>query len=130
MGVRTIRPPSRSGVGKSAERRSGKLRTEKICASANENQGDPRYRSPVRRQILAPSERGGPDEDVRILARASDRRDLGDRAPRGIVVGSYGPLDHSELDEKFLEAFDYSPGRSAFIEAHRDAFDLYDPVRG
>jgi hypothetical protein len=48
----------------------------------------------------------------------------------GVVVGSCGPLDHSELDETFLEAFDYSPGRSASIEAHRDAFDLYDPVRG
>jgi hypothetical protein len=27
-GVRTIPPPSRSGIGKSAERRSGKLRTD------------------------------------------------------------------------------------------------------
>lgn len=48
----------------------------------------------------------------------------------GVVVGCCGPLDHSELDEKFLEAFDYSPDRSAWIEEHRDAFDLYDLVRG
>jgi len=52
------------------------------------------------------------------------------RACDGIVVGCCGPLGHSELDEQFLEAFDYSPDRSVWIEAHRDAFDLHDVVRG
>lgn len=44
----------------------------------------------------------------------------------GVVVGACGPLDHSELCEEFLKAFDYAAERSAWIEAHRDAFDLYD----
>jgi hypothetical protein len=47
----------------------------------------------------------------------------------GAVVGCCGPLDYSELDEKFLEAFDYSADRAAWIEAHRGAFDLYDLMR-
>jgi hypothetical protein len=46
----------------------------------------------------------------------------------GVVVGSCGPLDHSELDERFLETFDYDPGGAATIEAQRDAFELYDVV--
>jgi hypothetical protein len=48
----------------------------------------------------------------------------------GVVVGSCGPLDHSEIEESFLVALDYSPKRAAWIEAHRDAFDLYDVVTG
>lgn len=44
----------------------------------------------------------------------------------GVVAGACGPLDHSELDEEFLEAFDYATERAAWIEAHRDVFDLYD----
>lgn len=48
----------------------------------------------------------------------------------GVVVGCCGPLDHSEVDETFLETFDYSSDRAAWVEAHRDAFDLYDLVRG
>ena len=43
----------------------------------------------------------------------------------GVVVGECGPLDHSELEAQFLSTFDYSPARAAWIEAHRDAFDLY-----
>jgi hypothetical protein len=42
----------------------------------------------------------------------------------GLVVGSCGPLDHSEVDEQFLEGLYYSTDRAAWIEAHRDAFDL------
>jgi hypothetical protein len=44
----------------------------------------------------------------------------------GVVVGCCGPLDHSEIDD----AFDYSPDRTAWIEAHRGSFDVYDRVRG
>lgn len=44
----------------------------------------------------------------------------------GIVFGCCGPLDHSEVEEQFLESFDYSPLRAAWVEGHRDAFDLYD----
>ena len=47
----------------------------------------------------------------------------------GVVVGACGPLEHSERDEEFLETFDYATGRAAWIEAHRDAFDLYDVTR-
>jgi hypothetical protein len=43
----------------------------------------------------------------------------------GIVVGCCGPLDHSELEEQFLETFDYSEERAPWVEGHRDAFDLY-----
>jgi hypothetical protein len=46
----------------------------------------------------------------------------------GVVAGCCGPLDHSELDEAFLETFDYSPDRAPWVEAHRDAFDLVDLV--
>ncbi len=52
--------------------------------------------------------------------------ELGD----GAVVGCCGPFDHSELEERFLAAFDYDCGRASWIEEHRGAFDLYDPVRG
>jgi len=44
----------------------------------------------------------------------------------GVVVGCCGPLDHSEVDEAFFETFDYSSDRAAWVEAHREAFDLYD----
>ena len=47
----------------------------------------------------------------------------------GVVVGYCGPLNASELEEQFLKTLDYSPERAAWIEAHRDAFDLYSLVR-
>lgn len=43
----------------------------------------------------------------------------------GVVAGCCGPLGHSEVDETFVEAFDYSSDRAAWVEAHRDAFDLH-----
>jgi hypothetical protein len=46
----------------------------------------------------------------------------------GVVSGTCGPLDHSEVEERFLDTFDYSAERAAWIEQHRDAFDLHDPV--
>jgi hypothetical protein len=50
------------------------------------------------------------NEDVRILARASDRRDLGDRASRGIVLEATVPS--TKASSTRIEAFDYSPGSS------------------
>ena len=46
----------------------------------------------------------------------------------GVVVGCCGPLTRSEVEERFLRTFDYSPARAAWVEAHRDAFDLHDVV--
>jgi hypothetical protein len=46
----------------------------------------------------------------------------------GVVAGTCGPLDHSELDEGFLEAFDYDTGGAASVEADRDTYELYDVV--
>jgi hypothetical protein len=46
----------------------------------------------------------------------------------GAVVGCCGPLDHSEIDEQFLPTLDYSVDRAAWVDAHRDAFDLYEPA--
>lgn len=43
----------------------------------------------------------------------------------GIVVACCGPLEHSEIDEQFLPGLDYSSERAEWVEAHRDAFDLY-----
>jgi hypothetical protein len=48
----------------------------------------------------------------------------------GVVAGCCGPLEHNELEEGFLETFDYTAERSSWVEAHRADFDLYDPVRG
>ena len=46
----------------------------------------------------------------------------------GVVVGTCGPLDHSEIEEEFLDALDYTAERSTWIETRRDAFDPYDPT--
>jgi hypothetical protein len=45
----------------------------------------------------------------------------------GVVVGSAGPLDHSDVEERYLRVLDYRPGRAAWIEANRDRFGLYSP---
>jgi hypothetical protein len=47
----------------------------------------------------------------------------------GVVLGCCGPLDHSEVEQQFLESFNYSPVRAAWVEGHRDAFDLCDLTR-
>lgn len=47
----------------------------------------------------------------------------------GIVVGLRGPLHHREVDTGFLQTFGYLPERAAWVEQHRDAFDLYDAPR-
>ncbi len=47
----------------------------------------------------------------------------------GVVVACCGPLDHSETEEQFLATFDYAPDRAAWVEKHRDAFDLYSFTR-
>ena len=46
----------------------------------------------------------------------------------GVVVGCCGPLDHSEIESRFLATFDYSPERAALTEAQRDSFDLHEVV--
>lgn len=47
----------------------------------------------------------------------------------GVVVGCCGPFTRSEVEERFLRTFDYSPARATWVEAHRDAFDLHDVVQ-
>jgi CBS domain-containing protein len=48
----------------------------------------------------------------------------------GVVAGSCGPLDVADIDERFLATFDYAPDRGAWIEHHRDLFDLYETRPG
>jgi CBS domain-containing protein len=48
----------------------------------------------------------------------------------GVVAGTCGPLDAGEIDERFLATFDYAPDREAWIEHHRELFDLVDTVAG
>ena len=48
----------------------------------------------------------------------------------GVVAGTCGPLDPGDVDERFLATFDYAPDSGAWIEHHRDLFDLYDTVPG
>lgn len=43
----------------------------------------------------------------------------------GIVTGSCGPLTESEIEERFLTAFDYSTQDADWIEGHRDQFDFF-----
>lgn len=43
----------------------------------------------------------------------------------GVVVACCGPLGHDDLEERFLPGLDYAPDRAGWVEAHRDAFDLY-----
>ena len=47
----------------------------------------------------------------------------------GKVVAVAGPLHHDDVDEDFLPGFDYAPERADWVEAHRDAFDLYSFMR-
>ncbi|MGZ4335115.1 MAG: hypothetical protein ACXVRJ_12720 [Gaiellaceae bacterium] len=42
----------------------------------------------------------------------------------GVVTGACGPLDHSEVEEEFLDTFDYTADRAALMENHRDGYDL------
>jgi CBS domain-containing protein len=46
----------------------------------------------------------------------------------GLVAGSCGPLETTELDHRFLATFDYSPDHAAWLEEHRAEFDLHQPV--
>ena len=46
----------------------------------------------------------------------------------GVVSGTCGPLDAGNIDDRFLATFDYAPDRDAWIERHRDLFDLYDTI--
>ncbi|MEX2613520.1 MAG: CBS domain-containing protein [Gaiellaceae bacterium] len=43
----------------------------------------------------------------------------------GIVTGSCGPLTGSEIEERFLTAFDYSAQDADWLEEHREQFDFY-----
>jgi hypothetical protein len=46
----------------------------------------------------------------------------------GVVVGCFGPLAVHDRDARYLDAFDYSPARAAWIEGRRDTFDLAEPT--
>jgi len=46
----------------------------------------------------------------------------------GVVAGTCGPLEAGDVDERFLATFDYSDERGAWLEEHRDEFDLYEVV--
>ena len=46
----------------------------------------------------------------------------------GVVVGLCGPLDASELEEEFLPTFDYSSERAAWVDEHRQDFELYRAI--
>jgi len=48
----------------------------------------------------------------------------------GVVSGTCGPLDAGDIDDRFLATFDYAADRDAWIERHRDLFDLYDTRPG
>ena len=43
----------------------------------------------------------------------------------GLVAGAYGPLELHDIDERFLVTLDYDQGRAAWLEDHRDDFELY-----
>jgi CBS domain-containing protein len=43
----------------------------------------------------------------------------------GVVTRSCGPLTESEIEERFLTAFDYSALEAGWIEEHRDQFDFF-----
>lgn len=43
----------------------------------------------------------------------------------GIVSGSCGPLDVSEIESEFLPTFDYTVERAPWFEGHREDFELY-----
>lgn len=43
----------------------------------------------------------------------------------GVVTGTCGPLAASEIDERFLTAFDYSVRDADWLDQHRDQFDFY-----
>jgi CBS domain-containing protein len=43
----------------------------------------------------------------------------------GMVTGTCGPLTASEIEERFLTAFDYSVRDADWLEGHRDQFDFY-----
>ncbi len=46
----------------------------------------------------------------------------------GVVTACCGPLGISEIDERFLDALDYSTERAAWIEQRREEFGLYNPA--
>ncbi len=45
----------------------------------------------------------------------------------GLVAGACGPLEVHDIDERFLPTFDYDQSRAAWLEDHRDDFDLNGP---
>ena len=46
----------------------------------------------------------------------------------GVVFGICGALDAGEIDDRFLASFDYTPDQAAWLEKHRDDFDLFEPI--
>lgn len=46
----------------------------------------------------------------------------------GVIAGCCGPLDWSEIDDRFLDSFDYTPSLVAWMEASREQFELHASV--
>jgi CBS domain-containing protein len=44
----------------------------------------------------------------------------------GLISGTCGPLEAGDLDHMFLASFDYTPDQAAWLEEHRDEFDLHE----
>ncbi|MGZ4431307.1 MAG: hypothetical protein ACXVYV_06630 [Gaiellales bacterium] len=42
----------------------------------------------------------------------------------GLVSACCGPLGHDDVDERFLDAFEYSPQEAPAVERRRDEFEL------
>ena len=46
----------------------------------------------------------------------------------GVVAGTCGPLESGDVDERFLPTFDYTGEWATWVDGHREAFDLHEPV--
>jgi len=60
--------------------------------------------------------------------KASDGDVCAVKLEDGLVVGVCGPLDAEEIDDEFLESFDYATDTAARIERERDEYTLYEPA--
>jgi hypothetical protein len=43
----------------------------------------------------------------------------------GVVSGCCGPLDVSDVEDEFLPTFDYEHEQGAWLERHREEFELH-----
>ena len=47
----------------------------------------------------------------------------------GRVIGCYGPMDASEVDDALVDDLDFSRERAEWVDGHRGAFELFNPAR-